>query len=282
MKKIMEWLSNYGSYGSYVLSKWTLAITGVVAWAVFSLAWWDNNIDWTSFSEIVWTNKTSYEKCWDYNKNKCVESSPEFTFIWDQEVDIDMFDRSDIIWNNWNIKLIDNWHTVNIIDWAMSKTAVFWKDINKIFKDNDWKLVIENQNWEKKYYIIEKVKNWITNLKEYFKVTISIDWWKTFIDTDELDKITKTLDLWWREWEFIEIDNENWEVYKLYYNWKIIPLGFLNADTKEIFLDKEGMLIIKDKSINWKKWETTIFKLSKNLEGEILAEKVKREFVYKK
>jgi len=61
MKKIMEWLSNYRSD---VFSKWTLAITGVVAWTVFSLAWWDNNIDWTSFSESVWTNKTSYEKCW--------------------------------------------------------------------------------------------------------------------------------------------------------------------------------------------------------------------------
>jgi len=211
---------------------------------------------------------------WDYAKNKCVEVSPEFTFLWDQKIDIDFFDNNKIIWNNGNIKFIDNWYPVNILDWAMAKEAVFWEEVEKIFKDKNWKLVIENKKWEKKYYTIEKVKNGMTNLKEYFKVEFSVDW-VNFQSLDKMDKKIKTLDLWWKVWQAIKIDNENGEIYNLSYNWTIINLGgSLDSNTDNVKLTKEWFLIITDKSINWKKWNEISFELQKDNKWNISVKKI--------
>jgi len=264
-------------------------VTAIVAWGFAvnillnptpAIAEWFNN-DWTKFSEDF---SKKYEKCWDSVKNKCAEVSDKFTFIWDQEVDIDFFDRNNIIWNNGNITLIDNWYTVIIKeDWSpVVKEAVFWKEVQKILKNEKWELLIKYNDWKTSKYKITKITNWMTSLEkiEDYKITFSVDW-EHFYSLDKMNEKIKTLDLGWKEWKIINLDNENGEVYELFYNGKKIP-WFLDANTKEVSLDKEGKLIIKDKTINWKMWEITIYQLSIDKNGNISKEKIKRKFVYKK
>jgi len=270
------------------IGKWWL-IGVLVAWwfAVQSIlnptplvAGWDNNIDWTSFSENF---SKKYEKCWNYTKNKCAEVSPEFTFLWDQEIDIDFFKRNNITDNNGGIKLTDNGHTVLIKDWDITQEAIFWKEVRKIFKNDAGELSVVNSHWETTRYKITKVNNGMTYLEkqEKIEVTYSIDW-ENFQSIEKMEQTIKSLDLWWKVWKIIDIDNENWEVYNLFFNWKKIPFGHLMPDTRYVVLTKEWKLTIKDKSVNWKAWNVTIFQLTMDLNWEISAKQIEREFVYKK